>query len=434
MLMMAKKKIPIVKYATPAGKKLLATIDSARRTRDNSVTEVVNEILSAVKTQGDKALFEFSEKFDKVKLTSKSIRVSDKELKAAAQKAPSELKEVIRESADRIREYHKQQVRGGFSIKTNEGTLSQIITPLNRVALYIPGGKTIYPSTVLMNAIPAQIAGVKEIVAVTPPRGELDPGIAFALTLLGITEIYKMGGAQAVGALAYGTKTIKRVDKIVGPGNSFVATAKRLVFGTVDIDSIAGPSEVVIIADKSVEPSWVAYDLLAQAEHGTGDELAICITEDESFAQEIVKATLEEIELSPCKDRFLALPDCAISVIVCGSRDESIALSNEIGPEHLQIMTKTCKSDVKKITNAAAVFLGKYAPVALGDYFIGTNHVLPTGGGARFASPLGVDSFTKRISVADITAEGLDFASPFVSTFARYENFIHHALSVEKRC
>ncbi|NLD91742.1 MAG: histidinol dehydrogenase [Fibrobacter sp.] len=430
---MPKKKIPIVKYGTPSGKKLLATIDSVRQTRDYSVTEVVSGILSSVKTQGDKALFEFIEKFDKVKLSPKSIKVTDKELKTAAQKAPAELKEVIRETADRIRVYHTQQVHSGFSIKTNEGTLSQIITPLNRVALYIPGGKAVYSSTVLMNAIPAQIAGVKEIVAVTPPRGELDSGIAFALTLLGITEIYKMGGAQAVGALAYGTKTIKRVDKIVGPGNSFVATAKRLVYGTVDIDSIAGPSEVVIIADKSVKPSWVAYDLLAQAEHGSGDELAICITEDEEFAQEIVKATLEEIDISPCKERFLALPTSAISVIVCGSRDESIAVSNEIGPEHLQIMTKTCRSDVKKITNAAAVFLGKYTPVALGDYFIGTNHVLPTGGGARFASPLGVDSFTKRISVADITAEGLDYASPFVSTFARHENFIHHALSVEKR-
>lgn len=430
---MPKKKIPIVKYGTPSGKKLLATIDSVRQTRDHSVTEVVSGILSSVKTQGDKALFEFIEKFDKVKLSPKSIKVTDKELKTAAQKAPAELKEVIRETADRIRVYHMQQVHSGFSIKTNEGTLSQIITPLNRVALYIPGGKAVYPSTVLMNAIPAQIAGVKEIVAVTPPRGELDPGIAFALTLLGITEIYKMGGAQAVGALAYGTKTIKRVDKIVGPGNSFVATAKRIVYGTVDIDSIAGPSEVVIIADKSVKPSWVAYDLLAQAEHGSGDELAICITEDEAFAQEIVKATLDEIDISPCKERFLALPTSAISVIVCGSRDESIAVSNEIGPEHLQIMTKTYRSDVKKITNAAAVFLGKYTPVALGDYFIGTNHVLPTGGGARFASPLGVDSFTKRISVADITAEGLDYASPFVSTFARHENFIHHALSVEKR-
>ncbi len=430
---MAKKKIPIVKYGTPSGKKLLATIDSARQTRDHSVTEIVTDILSAVKTRGDKALFEFSEKFDKVKLSPKTIKVTDKELKCAAQKAPAELKGVIREAADRISVYHKQQVHGGFSIKTNEGTLGQIITPLNRVALYIPGGKAVYPSTVLMNAIPAQIAGVKEIVAVTPPRAELDPGIAYALTLLGITEIYKVGGAQAVGALAYGTKTIKRVDKIVGPGNSFVATAKRLVYGTVDIDSIAGPSEVVIIADKSVEPSWVAYDLLAQAEHGSGDELAICITEDESFAQEVVRATLDEIDDSPCKERFLALPDSAISVIVCSSRDESIALSNEIGPEHLQIMTKTCRSDVKKITSAAAVFLGKYTPVALGDYFIGTNHVLPTGGGARFASPLGVDSFTKRISVADITAEGLDFASPFVSTFARHENFIHHALSVEKR-
>jgi len=431
--MTTKKKIPVVKLTTPAGKKLIHTINAARQSRDEAVSGSVREILDTIRKNGDTALFEYTLKFDKVKLTPKSLCVSSKEISAQAKKAPQELQTAIREAALRIRAYHEKQKRIGFSLNTNEGMLCQLIAPLNRVALYIPGGKTVYPSTVLMNAIPAQVAGVREIVAVTPPRGDIDPGIAFALQLLGLSEIYRIGGAQAIGALAYGTKTIRSVDKIVGPGNSFVAAAKRMVYGTVDIDSVAGPSEVVIITDSSVEPSWVAYDLLAQAEHGSGDELAICITEDESFAKEIAAATLDEIGQSPLQERFVALPDHAISVIVCNSRDESIALANEIGPEHLQIMTKSYKKDVTKITNAAAIFLGKYTPVALGDYFIGTNHVLPTGGGARFASPLGVDSFTKRISVAEITAEGLDFSAPFVSTFARAENFIHHALSVEKR-
>jgi len=428
-----KKKIPIVKSGTAAGNKFIRTVNCARQARNEAVTGTVQSILENIRTSGDNALFEYTEKFDNIRLTSKSLRVSAKEIASQAKKAPKDLTTAIREAESRIRAYHKLQIRSGFSLKTNEGTLSQIITPLNRVALYIPGGKTIYPSTVLMNAIPAQVAGVKEIVAVTPPRGDIDPGIAFALQLLGISEIYRIGGAQSVGALAYGTKTIKAVDKIVGPGNSFVATAKRLVYGTVDIDSIAGPSEVVIIADNSVDPSWVAYDLLAQAEHGSGDEIAICLTEDEQFAKKIASAVLDEIEESPHRDRFYSLPDHSIAVIVCKSRSESISFSNAFGPEHLQIMTKSYKKDVAEITNAAAIFLGKYTPVALGDYFIGTNHVLPTGGGARFASPLGVDSFTKRISVAEVTAAGLDFSTPFVSTFARAENFIHHALSVEKR-
>lgn len=427
------RKIPIVKMATPTGKSFLQLINKSRQSRDDEVTVRVTEILENIRKDGDTALFSYTKKFDKTDLTAKTVAIGAKEILKQAKKATPELQEAIRESALRIETYHKKQTRLGFSLKTAEGTLSQIIRPLKRVALYIPGGKTVYPSTVLMGAIPAIVAGVKEIVVVTPPRDELDPGIAYALQILNIKEVYRIGGAQAIGALAYGTKSIKAVDKIVGPGNSFVSTAKRLVYGTVDIDSVAGPSEVVILADTSVNPSWVALDLLAQAEHGTGDELAICITEDPEFAKEIAEATLDEIEQSPLKERFLALPEYAISIIICKTRDESIALANEIGPEHLQIMTKSYKDDVTKITSAAAIFLGKFTPVALGDYFIGTNHVLPTGGAARFASPLGVDSFQKRMSVAEVTSKGLDFSTPFVSTFARAENFIHHALSVERR-
>jgi histidinol dehydrogenase len=427
------RKIPIVKLATPSGKSFLKLINGSRQSRDEDVTVRVKDILENVRLKGDAALFQYTKEFDKIELNAKTIAVSAKDILKQAKKATPELQEAIREAALRIEAYHKKQSRSGFSLKTAEGTLSQIIQPLNRVALYIPGGKTVYPSSVLMDAIPAKVAGVKEIVAVTPPHDQLDPGIAYALQLLDIKEVYRLGGAQAIGALAYGTKSIKAVDKIVGPGNSFVSTAKRLVYGTVDIDSIAGPSEVVILADNSVNASWVALDLLAQAEHGTGDELAICITEDADFAKEIAAETLKEIEQSPVKERFLSLPEYAISIIVCKTRDESITLANEIGPEHLQIMTKSYKKDVTKITSAAAVFLGKYTPVALGDYFIGTNHVLPTGGAARFASPLGVDSFVKRISVAEVTAKGLDFSTPFVSTFARAENFVHHALSVERR-
>jgi histidinol dehydrogenase len=284
-----------------------------------------------------------------------------------------------------------------------------------------------------MNVVPAQIAGVAEIVVVTPPRGALDPAIAFALRLLGVNEVYRIGGAQAIAALAYGTKSIKPVDKIVGPGNAYVAAAKRLVYGTVDIDSIAGPSEVAIIADASAEPTWVALDLLAQAEHGSGDEVAVCVTESRGLAQKVADATAAAIEESPAMETLRRLPKTAITIFTTASRTESIELINTIGPEHLQIMTKTARADLAKVKNAAAVFLGPYTPVALGDYFVGTNHVLPTGGAARFASPLGVESFLKRMSVAEVSKSGLRKAAPHVSVFARAEKFVHHAMSVEHR-
>ena len=428
------REIPVIRYGSPAGKLFMKKMQSARRRRDGEVTARVAAILEAVRQEGDKALFRFMEQFDGVRLTSRTVGVTGKEINKAAARVSRELRMAIREAAVRIEAYHRKQLQPGFSMKTAEGRLSQIVRPLQRVGLYIPGGYTVYPSTVLMDAIPARVAGVREIVAITPPRSELDPGIAYALKLCKITEVYRVSGAQGVAALAYGTRKIPAVDKIVGPGNAYVSPAKRLVNGTVDIDSVAGPSEVVVLADASVSPEWVALDLLAQAEHGTGDEFAVCVTEDAAYAGKVAEAVRFERLQSPVKSVLDRLPRHAVVVIVTGSREESIDVVNSIGPEHLQIMTRRAKQDLKSIKNAAAVFIGRYTPVALGDYFVGTNHVLPTGGAARFSSPLGVDSFIKRISVAEVTSGGLRKAAPFVSVFARAEAFVHHALSVERRC
>lgn len=425
--------VSIVEVNSPEGKKLLKVIEKGRQKRSDEITRVVNSVLEDVRRRGDKALFEYTEKFDKVHLTSSTARISVNSLKVRAKLAAPALKKAIFETAKRIKAYHKNQGLRNFKIKTDDGTLSQLIKPLKRVGVYIPGGHTVYPSSVLMNVIPAQIAGVKEIVAVTPSKGELDPGVAYALDYLNVTEIYCVGGAQAIGALAYGTKTIASVDKIVGPGNSYVATAKRLVYGCVDIDSVAGPSEVVIVADNSASPRLVALDLLAQAEHGSGDEIAVCIVENEVLAMKIAAAVSEEIEKSPAKKILLKLPLNAITILITPSRKESMELSDTIAPEHLQIMTSTAEEDLKLVNNAAAVFVGVNTPVALGDYFIGTNHVLPTGGAARFASPLGVESFQKRISVAKASDKGIQTAAKYVPAFARAEKFEHHALSVEAR-
>jgi histidinol dehydrogenase len=425
--------IPVIDYSSPAGKKYLQTLLSVRQARDESVAARVAAIIAGIRARGDAALFAFSEQFDRVKLTPRTVRIGKAEISSSARAVSPGLARTIREAAKRIRAFHEKQKPAGFTLKTGEGTLSQLWQPLARVAVYVPGGHTVYPSSVLMNVIPAQVAGVREIVVATPPRAGIDPGIAYALKLCGVTEVYRMGGAQAIAALAFGTQTIRRVDKIVGPGNAYVAAAKRQVYGIVDIDSVAGPSEVVICADGSVNPEWVALDLCAQAEHGSGDEFAVCVTENAVFAEKIAVATAKAVAASPVRETLSRLPAGAVTVFLTRSRAESIALINEIAPEHLQIMTRTAAQDLKKIRNAAAVFLGPHTPVALGDYFIGTNHVLPTGGAARFASPLGVESFMKRMSVAEATVAGLRKAAPYVSTFARAEKFIHHAMSVELR-
>ena len=425
--------VPVIEVNSPEGKKLLKLIGQGRQKRSDEVTRIVNSVLDDVRLRGDNALFEYTEKFDKVRLTPSTARIPVSLLKERAKLASPALKKTIREVAKRIYAYHKKQGLVEFSIKTDDGVLKQLVKPLKRVGVYIPGGYTVYSSSVLMDVIPAKIAGVKEIVAVTPPKDELDPGVAYALDYLKVTEVYRVGGAQAIGALAYGTQTIVGVDKIVGPGNSYVATAKRLVYGSVDIDSVAGPSEVVIVADSSAPPRLVALDLLAQAEHGSGDEIAVCIVESKSTAAKIAAAVSKEIEKSPVKETLLKLPPHAITILITSSRKESMELSDTIAPEHLQIMTSTANNDLKLVNNAAAVFVGVNTPVALGDYYIGTNHVLPTGGAARFASGLGVESFQKRISVAIASDKGIQTAAKYAPTFARSEKFIHHALSVEAR-
>jgi histidinol dehydrogenase len=431
---MSKGVIPLAQTGTSKAAGILKNILQARTIRDKEVQPAVEVVLQDIREKGDSALFKYTLTFDKRTVSAKNVRISKEHIISQAEKTPPALRKTIREAAKRIRTYHKhQKIKVDFSIKTPEGRLGQITHPLNRAGVYIPGGYTSYPSTVLMNAIPAQIAGVKEIVAVTPPRGELDPSIAFVLKLLKVEEVYQVGGAQAIGALAYGTRSIPAVDKIVGPGNSYVAMAKKLVYGTVDIDCVAGPSEVVILADTSVDPSWVALDLLSQAEHGSGDEIAICISENKKFAEKIQRCITKEISNSSVKDTFKKLPSYAISLFTTKSRKESIEFINTLAPEHLQIMTKTCRQDVQKIKNASAIFLGPHTPVALGDYFIGTNHVLPTGSAARYASPLGVYSFLKRMSVAEVSLKGIKECMPHVSRFARAEQFVHHALSVEKR-
>ncbi|MBD3321664.1 MAG: histidinol dehydrogenase [Chitinivibrionales bacterium] len=431
---MAKQKlIPMYRYTPRTGSRIISSITGAAEKNEKHTPGAVEKILSEIREKGARAVIEYTKKFDGVSLKPSTMRLSADLLEHRAKKTPRDLKKAVKEAAQRIKAFHLPQKPRGYSLQTAEGVLCQKIRPLSRVGVYVPGGRAAYPSTVLMNVIPARIAGVKDVVAVTPPQRELHPAIAYALKLMKVTEVYQIGGAQAVGALAYGTRTIAPVEKIVGPGNRYVAQAKRCVYGTVDIDSIAGPSEVMILADQSADASWVALDLLAQAEHGSGDEIAVCVTESDRFAKKLRRCIADEIERSPRACLPGESAGGTLSIVVTGSRKESLEVINRCAPEHLQIMTVNPQHDLKGIVNASAVFLGRFTPAALGDYFIGTNHVLPTGGAARYASPLGVESFVKRISVAGASRKGLKQAAPHVSTFARAEGLVYHALSVERR-
>jgi histidinol dehydrogenase len=430
--MKRQKAVSLFTVRDPREANAFVKIIQERRVLSAEIAHKIDAILSEIRTRGDAALFELTEKFDKVRLTQKTVRLDPAIVAERAALAPRAYVKAVQEAAKRIRAYHARQKVTTFSIKTPEGVLSQVVRPLRRVALYVPGGVTMYPSSVLMCAIPARLAGVREIVVVTPPRNQLAPEMAYVLKMLGIREIYQVGGAQAIAALAYGTKSIPAVDKIVGPGNSWVALAKKAVFGTVDIDMVAGPSEVAVAADPSTPASAVALELLAQAEHGSGDEMAIAVAESAAYGLAIVEAIEKQIESSPVQATFKKLKKNAICVCVTGSRRQTLDLINVIAPEHLVLMTKTCAADLASVTSAGAVFLGRYTPVASGDYFIGTNHVLPTAGAGRYASPLGVESFMRRMSVASLTRQGLAKAAPMVSILARTEQFIHHALSVER--
>ncbi|RMG03304.1 MAG: histidinol dehydrogenase [Nitrospirae bacterium] len=396
-----------------------------------TVTKTVEEILEDIRTNGDKALRKYTALFDRI--SPRSLRIPEGKIKSISKKTPPDVKRALRKSALRIREFHKRQMEKSWRYTKDGITLGQIIRPLRRVGVYVPGGKAAYPSTVLMNVIPAQVAGVEEIAVTVPtPGGEINPAVMTALDILGVKEVYSVGGAQAIGALAYGTKTIRAVDKIVGPGNIYVATAKRLVFGTVDIDMIAGPSEVLIIADSSGDPKLIGADLLSQAEH---DELAssILITTSTGLAKRVQKEV--ERQLNKLKRREIALNSLKNygRIIIVKNLKEAVDIANIIAPEHLEVMTKRPESLLNSIRNAGAIFLGHWTPEPLGDYSAGPNHTLPTGGTARFFSPLGVYDFLKRSSLLSFTERGFRKIADIVELLADTEGLEAHANTIRVR-
>lgn len=398
-------------------------------------TDTVNEIINNVKANKDAAVFEYTAKFDGCNINASNIQVTKEEIEEAYEVVDDELISVIRKSLANIKSYHEKQKQYSWFDSTADGTiLGQKVSPLSAVGVYVPGGKAAYPSSVLMNIVPARVAGVEKIVMVTPPGkdGKVNPGTLVAACEAGATAIYKVGGAQAIAALAFGTESIPRVDKIVGPGNIFVALAKKAVFGFVGIDSIAGPSEILVLADETANPRFVAADLLSQAEH---DEMASAILVTTSM--DLARAVSDEIdkftkELSR-RDIILKSLENYGYLLVADTMDEAIETANQIASEHLEIVTKDAFNTMTKIKNAGAIFIGEYSSEPLGDYFAGPNHVLPTNGTARFFSPLGVDSFIKKSSIISYSREALEPIHGDIIKFAEAEYLTAHANSIKVR-
>ncbi len=391
----------------------------------------VKKILFDVKKDGDPSVVKYTEKFDSLKL--RGIRLKPAEIIRYADKADKKIIKSLETSAKRIRSFHEMQREESWSFSEGDTVLGQIIRPLERVGVYVPGGKASYPSTVLMNVIPAQVAGVKEIAVCVPtPRNEINPYVMAAIRMLGMKEVYRIGGAQAVGAMAYGTKTIKRVDKIVGPGNIYVATAKKLVFGEVDIDMIAGPSEVLIIADGKADPVLIAADLLSQAEH---DELASSILITDSAA--LAHAAVRELDAQLSKLKRKSIAEIAVenygAVIVTKDLRRAVDIANNIAPEHLEVMAENPFDLLPAIKNAGAIFLGPWTPEPLGDYAAGPNHTLPTGGTARFFSPLGVYDFVKRSSLLSFSRDGFRKLAKTVIDLSWVEGLTAHGNTIRVR-
>lgn len=395
----------------------------------------VATILETVKEERDQALFRFTKQFDGVELSEDTIRVTEEEVQEAYEKVDPSLLEIIRKAKTNIRDYHeKQRQYSWFDSKPNGTMLGQKVTALQRVGVYVPGGKAVYPSSVLMNILPAKVAGVEEIVMVTPPGkdGKVNPNTLVAAKEAGADIVYKVGGAQAIGALAYGTESIPKVDKIVGPGNIYVALAKKAVYGHVSIDSIAGPSEIMVIADETANPRYVAADLLSQAEH---DELAsaILVTTSERLANAVseqVEIFVEELSRTEIMRKSL---DNYGYILVADTMEDVIEIANEIASEHLEIMTKDPYDVMMKVRNAGAIFIGEYSSEPLGDYFAGPNHVLPTNGTAKFFSPLSVDDFIKKSSIIAYSREALEAIHVDIERFAEAEQLTAHANSIKVR-
>lgn len=403
--------------------------------QDDSIEHVVADVLKDVRHRGDEALLDYTRRFDRVDAASvQALEIPRSEWEAALNALPQDQRAALEEAARRVRSYHERQKAEGWSYTEPDGTrLGQKVTPLDRVGLYVPGGKAAYPSSVLMNAIPAKVAGVPEVVMVTPtPDGVRNPIVLAAAAIAGVDRAWAIGGAQAVGALAYGTDTIRPVDKIVGPGNAYVAAAKRRVFGTVGIDMIAGPSEILIIADGSTPADWIAMDLFSQAEH---DELAqaILLCPDAAYLDEVEASIERLLPTMPRADIIRASLSGRGALILVDSLDQACEIANEIAPEHLEISTENPETWVEKIRHAGAIFMGRYSSESLGDYCAGPNHVLPTSRTARFSSPLGVYDFQKRSSLIQVSHQGAQSLGRIASTLAHGEGLQAHAGSAQYR-
>ena len=415
------------------GEKDILKIIQNRQEEGTDVLNVVNNILKDVRKNGDKSLKDYTKQFDKVDI--KNLRVSNEEIEKAFDKVEEYFIVAMKEAISNIEEYHKKQVRSGYSINKEDGIfMGQIILPLERIGVYVPGGTAAYPSSVVMNVIPAKVAGVKEIAMITPPNleGNINPYILVVAKLAGVDEIYKVGGAQGIAALAYGTESIKKVDKIVGPGNIYVATAKKLVFGEVDIDMVAGPSEILIVADENANPKYIAADLMSQAEH---DKLAssILITTSYKKYEEVKEEINNQINTLTRKAIIEESLNNYGMCIICKDISEGIELSNKIAPEHLELMVENSIEYLNKVKNAGSIFLGYYSPEPLGDYYAGPNHVLPTNGTARFSSPLGVDSFIKKSSYLYYSKEALNNVGDKIMLLAEKEGLTAHGNSIKVR-
>lgn len=425
----------IVELTDSTRKNVLSDLLKRSPNNYSGYEETVNEILAAVKTEGDKALFEYTLKFDKYLLTPENICVTPEEIKEAYALMDPALVEVIRKSAANIRAFHEKQLRNSWFDAKEDGTiLGMRITPIGRVGVYVPGGKAAYPSSVLMNVVPATVAGVKDIIMTTPPGadGKINPGTLVAADIAGVKTIYRAGGAQAVAAMAYGTESVPKVDKITGPGNIFVALAKKAVYGHVSIDSIAGPSEILVLADETANPRYVAADLLSQAEH---DELAsaILITTSRVLAEQVsaeVDGFLERLSRREIMQKSL---DNYGYILLAENMESAIETANDIASEHLEILTKNPFDTMTRIRNAGAIFLGEYSSEPLGDYFAGPNHILPTNGTAKFFSPVNVDDFIKKTSVISYSREALEAVHQDIELFAESEGLTAHANSIRVR-
>ncbi len=416
--------IKILKYGEVPNSEIFSRCDV-----QTDVSGVVSEILADVKENGDEALYRYSLKFDKANLD--CLEVTEEEIEEAIKSVDEKFIEILRSAADNIRNFHEKQLRNSFIINDKQGVvIGQKVIPVDRAGLYVPGGTAAYPSTVLMDSIPAKIAGVKELCIVTPPSSDskVNPVILAAAKVAGVDRIFKVGGAQAIAALAFGTESIPKVDKIVGPGNAFVAEAKKQVYGTVSIDMIAGPSEILIVADDTCEPSYIAADLLSQAEH---DKMAsaVLVTNSIEFAKKVSAQLEEQIPLLPRSEIARTSIDNNGKIIVADDLKVAIDIANEIAPEHLELCVDNPFDYLDSIRHAGSVFMGKYCPEALGDYFAGPNHTLPTSGTAKFSSPLSVDDFVKKTQYTYYTKEALEKVAQDVAYFAEKEGLSAHAKS-----